>query len=666
MEHITKEEILNLPVTTNRINVEWNHDGFFNKYSIVSYRMTNGKKNLSYEQLSNVTSLSVTGIWAKYEDRLPSYTKFFVLTKKGEENNVLLALRKHDDIASSFDNLLKYSDDVQKRIVASLAINSLGKKRIGKMMYNDGSLLVCDDQNFGVSKSRKELVCLKVEVNAYMNISAQTMSFTNPKDYKDLRRHSNCVFLQSKEMDGTMWLGRSIKPVVINDEGSSMPYKLEELYIAGKRFKSTHNIVPYWPWKKDRYNHGKLFVIWQIVESVNDDFCGLVNIDFTDNKVLDYEEFHPEKEMLSLLKEYFQGKKILIEDPFNDSSSKKQIKSLTDAIQRNNKQIEFSSKGTVCDMIIRLCEPKDADKPLGLYSQSLARMNRSTKALQHVIHTGEEKTDKIIDAKGIRILLELLVKDSNIKRRMPSKLSEKVKGWHFFRWKINKSNVFGSSMEVSNDNIMTFKDYGFDMGLGEDYSSFIKQEVGYNYPQKIMGRHDYMAMSKGDNTYLILDTEEIPILDAKLIDDAYGKIINGNDKSYSTEAMFKRKKEGTNHKFLRGYMGFHLWKAEGIDGEEAYSYIVGKNSENIDTKNNPKIDKVPHARRIFILKKGNPDTIKSEIHEIKLMLMEGFGRWDELMTYPFPFKFLQEHLDNQCEMTFSKHWSDITFNKSLI
>ena len=85
MEHITKEEILNLPVTTNRINVEWNHDGFFNKYSIVSYRMTNGKKNLSYEQLSNVTSLSVTGIWAKYEDRLPSYTKFFVLTKKGEE-----------------------------------------------------------------------------------------------------------------------------------------------------------------------------------------------------------------------------------------------------------------------------------------------------------------------------------------------------------------------------------------------------------------------------------------------------------------------------------------------------------------------------------------------------------------------------------------------------
>ncbi len=665
MKHITREEILKLPVTTNRINVEWNHDDFFNKYSIVSYRMTNRNKNLSYEQLSNVASLSVTGIWAKYEESLPPYTKFFVLTKKGEENNILLALREHDDIASSFDNLQKYSDEVQKRIVASLAINSLGKKRTGKMMYNNGSLLVCDDQNFGVSKSRKELVCLEVEVNAYMNISAQTMSFTNPKDDKDLRRHSNCVFLQSKEMDGTMWLGRSIKPVVIKNEGS-MPYKLDELYISGKRFKATHNVVPYWAWRKDRYNHGKLFVIWQIMESVNNDFNGLVYIDFTDYAVLDYEEFRPKKDILSLLKEYFQGKKILIENSFNDGSSKRQIKSLMDAIIKNNEQIAFSSKASACDMVIRLCEPKETNKPLGLYSQSLDRMNRSTKALQHVIHTGDEETDRISDAKAIRILIELLVKDSNIKYKMPSQLSEKVQEWHFYRWKINKNNVFGASMTVSQDNIITFKDYGFDMGLGEDYYSFIKQEIGYNSPQKIMGRHDYMALSKGDNTYLIVDTDEVPILDAKLIDEAYGKIITGNDNIYSTIAMFKRKKEGTNHKFLRGYMGFHLWKSDGINGEEAYSYIVGKNSENIDTKNNPKIDKVPHARRIFILKKGNPDTVKSEINEIKLMLMEGFGRWDELMTYPFPFKFLQEHLDNQCEMTFSKHWSDITFNKSLI
>ena len=41
------------------------------------------------------------------------------------------------------------------------------------------------------------------------------------------------------------------------------------------------------------------------------------------------------------------------------------------------------------------------------------------------------------------------------------------------------------------------------------------------------------------------------------------------------------------------------------------------------------------------------------------MLAVGFGQWDELMTYPFPFKFLQEYLDNESEVAFSKHWSEL-------
>lgn len=41
------------------------------------------------------------------------------------------------------------------------------------------------------------------------------------------------------------------------------------------------------------------------------------------------------------------------------------------------------------------------------------------------------------------------------------------------------------------------------------------------------------------------------------------------------------------------------------------------------------------------------------------MLAGGFGQWNELMTYPFPFKFLQEYLANQSETTFSKHWSEM-------
>jgi hypothetical protein len=51
--------------------------------------------------------------------------------------------------------------------------------------------------------------------------------------------------------------------------------------------------------------------------------------------------------------------------------------------------------------------------------------------------------------------------------------------------------------------------------------------------------------------------------------------------------------------------------------------------------------------------------------EIASMLKFGFGRWNELMTYLFPFKFLQEYLDDACETVFSKHWKDITYKGEL-
>ena len=74
---------------------------------------------------------------------------------------------------------------------------------------------------------------------------------------------------------------------------------------------------------------------------------------------------------------------------------------------------------------------------------------------------------------------------------------------------------------------------------------------------------------------------------------------------------------------------------------------------------------MPRARRIFVLYKENPETVENEIMEIASMLKFGFGRWNELMTYPFPFKFLQEYLDDACETVFSKHWKDITYKGEL-
>ena len=88
---------------------------------------------------------------------------------------------------------------------------------------------------------------------------------------------------------------------------------------------------------------------------------------------------------------------------------------------------------------------------------------------------------------------------------------------------------------------------------------------------------------------------------------------------------------------------------------------AGTNSENMQITRSTKMDKMPRARRIFILHQENHDTVEAEIMEIVGMLKFGFGRWNELMTYPFPFKFLQEYLDDACETAFSKHWKDITY-----
>ena len=662
-EHISKEDILKLPVTTNRLVVAWNKEAFFAKYAIVSYKMDTRdyeRKNLSYEQLSETPSLSVVGIFAKYEQfgSRNIYTRFFVLVKKGDEKKVLESLRMQQDVACKMDDLQGYDEFLQQRIIVSLAINALGKKGKGGMMYNNGMLLVCDDQNFGASKSRKELVCLKLEVNKYMNLAAMTTSFSHPRDFKQLKAHWNCVFKTGQEMDGELWLGEYLKPVVLKklNEGD---YNLDQLYIKKKRFSSTHNSVPYWPWNKDRYNHSRLFVICQVVENVNQLFDGMLSVDFSDHQVLDYFESHPKKDVEKLLKEYFQGKTILVEDPFGTDDSKKQVDQFkASVIKAIGDVVNVVKRGGKVDMLLKLCEPIGDETH---YSQSLKRMFESGIAFQHMIHHGGGKEDDVPTAKAKRILMELLVKDSIVKSFMPSEMAAIAEEWKFWLFKQKKDVVYGASLKLCEGEVMALDPYGFDDGMGEDYDTFVDSRMGLPVLLKMKGNHDYHVMEKDGNAYLIIDTEEIPILDARQIDDTYGKIIEGTDPECDSFYMFKRKGAGTNHQFLRGLMGFHLWKEEGLDGEksESYSYISGYNSDNFKTGASFKIDKVPRVRRIFILRKEHPERVWGDIQEMKNMLAVGFGQWDELMTYPFPFKFLQEYLDNKSEVAFSKHWSEL-------
>ena len=655
--------IKSLPITTNRIEVSWDKDKFFEKYSIVSYYSTDPeRKNLAYEQLGDVPFISVTGIKDRWGNQHFPSVLFFILTVKGKEQEVLNSLRAYNDVKAWTNTLEKYEDKVQQRIIASLAINSLGKKKNSNMMYNDGSLLVCDDKNFGARKSRKELVCLKIEVNEYMILTARTTSFSNPYNEKDLLKHRTCTFQVAKDFDGDYWSGQAVKPIIIKSVKSG-EYDLKKLFIQKKNFKDNKNLVPYWPYNVDDYSHGKLYVIWQIVESVNEVFKGTVEVNFRDSQVIHYDECKTKDGILNLIQEYLAGRSISFEDPFQTSGSKSVITNFKNEAQEiMSGHLVFSKRPTPNDIIIKLCEPKEENSEATLYSQSMVRMLNNGNALQHITYYGDKKLDLLDTSSVRRILIELIVKDSLAKRVMPKPLADMLDGWNAIRYKINQGNVHGASMKISNQGTIEIEQYGLSQdNQGEDFENFIFQNLKYSDYDKIRGARDYMALVKDGNVYFIVDTDEIPILDVNLIDEAYNQVANKDE----TVAMFKRKKVA--HDYLRGYIGFHLWKTEGIDGEpnSSYSYISGTNSESMKITPKTKMDKMPRARRIFILHKENAELIEQHIFEICDMLKFGFGRWNELMTYPFPFKFLQEYLDDAAETAYSLHWKDITYKKDL-
>lgn len=655
--------IKSLPITTNRIEVSWDKDKFFEKYSIVSYYSTDPeRKNLAYEQLGDVPFISVTGIKDRWENQHFPSVLFFILTVKEKEQEVLNSLRTYNDVKAWTNTLEKYEDKVQQRIIASLAINSLGKKKNSNMMYNDGSLLVCDDKNFGARKSRKELVCLKIEVNEYMILTARTTSFSNPYNEKDLLKHRTCTFQVAKDFDGDYWSGQAVKPIIIKSVKSG-EYDLKKLFIQKKNFKDNKNLVPYWPYNVDDYSHGKLYVIWQVVESVNEAFKGTVEVNFRDSLVIHYDECKTKDGILNLIQEYLAGRSISFEDPFQTSGSKSVITNFKNEAQEiMSGHLVFSKRPTPNDIIIKLCEPKEENSEATLYSQSMVRMLNNGNALQHITYYGDKKLDLLDTSSVRRILIELIVKDSLAKRVMPKPLVDMLDGWNAIRYKINQGNVHGASMKISNQGTIEIEQYGLSQdNQGEDFENFIFQNLKYSDYDKIRGARDYMALVKDGNVYFIVDTDEIPILDVNLIDEAYNQVANKDE----TVAMFKRKKVA--HDYLRGYIGFHLWKTEGIDGEpnSSYSYISGTNSESMKITPKTKMDKMPRARRIFILHKENAELIEQHIFEICEMLKFGFGRWNELMTYPFPFKFLQEYLDDAAETAYSLHWKDITYKKDL-
>lgn len=649
-------DIKGWPLTTNKITIEYDKEKFFSTYSVVSYYSIDKEyKNLAYEQLADIPFISVCGIRAKWNDVLYPCTRFFIMVNKGEAPVIINSLREYDQIRLKIDGLEDYTQNQQQRIIASLAINSLGKMKADRLMYNNGSLLICDDKNFLIPKSKKELVCLKIEVNDFLILTAKTTSFSSPRNYDELKK-KNCVFQVSEDIHGQWWSGLAIRPIILRKIKGNYP-ALETLYVQKKRFSDKHNIIPYWPYNPEDYSHGRLFALSQIVDLVNTKYSQLIQIKFVDSSVIYYDAYKPDKDTLKFLTEYLAGKSIFIDNPFGKSAETlvAQMKAQFQSIMQD--RMIFHQKQAVGDLVVKLCEPKDEEISETHYTKSLYRLANSGSALQHKIFYNNEKEDFFSISEARRVLMELLVKDCIINRILPNQFGSLAAGWEFIRYKIHDDRVIGASLLMRPDGVMKIIDYGFSSEqLPVLFDTFAENCLGFNKPNKIRGSRDYMALKKEGNVYLIIDTDEIPILDVQLIDDAYNDIVNGD----MPLSFFKRKDEA--HKYLRGYIGLHLWQTEGLNGEPngAYSYISGTNSENMQILKSTKMDRMPRVRKIFILHRENDAAVKNQIMQIMDMLRFGFGRWNEMMTYPFPFKFLQEYLDDACEVSFSKHWSEIT------
>lgn len=653
---INLDDIKGWPLTTNKISIEYDKENFFSSYSVVSYYSFDKEyKNLAYEQLADVPFLSVCGIRAKWNDVLYPCTRFFIMVKKGEASTIINSLREYDQIRFKIDDLEDYTTKQQQRIIASLAINSLGQMKADRMMYNNGYLLICDDKNFLIPQSKKELVCLKIEVNDFLILTAKTTSFSSPKSYDELKK-KNCVFQVSKDIHGQWWSGMAIQPIILRKMKGNYP-AIDTLYVQKKRFPDKHNIVPYWPYNPEDYSHGRLFALSQIVDLVNTKYSHLIRIEFVDSSVIYYDAYKPDKDTLRFLTEYLSGKSIFIDNPFGKSADTlvAQMKAQFQSIMQD--RLIFHEKQAVGDLVVKLCEPKDEEIAETHYTKSMYRLANSGSALQHKIFYNNEKEDVLSTSEARRILMELLVKDCIIKRALPKQFGDLAEGWEFIRYKIHDDSIIGASLQMNSNGEMEIKDSGFTSNQPPvPFASFVVENLCYTEPEKIHGSRDYMALKKDGNVYLIIDTDEIPVLDVQLIDEAYNDIVNGD----MPLSFFKRKDEA--HKYLRGYIGLHLWQTEGLNGEPngAYSYISGTNSENMQILKSTKMDRMPRVRKIFILHRENDAAVKNQIMQIMDMLRFGFGRWNEMMTYPFPFKFLQEYLDDACEISFSKHWSEIT------
>lgn len=642
---------------TNELCAEYDLNAFRSQYAIVSYKMEGDwyddkYRNLAYSHLGDLPILSVVGMFVSYVSGR-RFHKFFVLTDKESSQKVINGLREYENVKVSEDNLEQYNENTRKRILASLTINSIARVKTGAKMYHDGTLLIVNDDNFGFNEKREGLVCLRVKIDEYLHLIGQTATFSHPWNYKEFKKPKYRALKVSQDVDGAPWLGRSLKPVEKWGISESQ-FTPDDYFIQKAKWADNKNTIPYWAFSKDKYLSGKLFILSEIIKSVNCKFSGLLSLAFRVHDVVVDDNYSSRKATESLLSRELRGKRIYFDDNFSDSGSALLIEDIKNEADNLVEGLCWTDSLSDADMVISLCPPIEDDQAQNdnqIYMKTFVQEDFNNKAVQHFIFDPSENK-KGLKPQVRRCLLDLIVKHALTLNDIPQEMANAASGWSFALYTIEDSHVNGSVIKIE-EGKLTFTN----MGISQSdplisVQKFTKECLHYDGNLDLPRQHYYYAVKKDKNVYLIADTDEIPILDADAIDQAYDEM------RQNKERVSKLKRVALISKYLGPYAGFHLWDIDNsLDPSlPAFAYFAGFDRGYMEVSESKKIDRMHRARHVLALHLEHPENYENDRDEIINMLKFGLGRWNEMMTYPVAFKFLDEHLDLLSKRATSTPW----------
>ena len=674
------------PLLTSKLVIDVDSESFFQQFGILSFQLSDTKAKFPYATLAGLPIQAVAGMYDQYTNNQNRFTtRYFILVKRADLREVRDFLGQQHVQGITADRMNPWNDRIRQRVLATLAMHTLGRvKRDIAWMYHEGSLLLFDEINFDFDLEKKGLVCLKMEIDRFLTLVARTQTYSHPESVEELKKCAGAVFQLSSVVDGECWSGKSLKPISLPpnlQEG----LELEKYFIKKKLDEESKNQVPYWPYDPEKYVHGKMYVMRETVQQVNALFEGMIHLRFNEVTDYEYDEYASEKQMKNYLKSYLAGRTIRINDPFGTARSSFLIEDLIRKCHHEEllgDDIQFTINEGDAPLVISLCESLKLKKVEQSYYRKLQE-REVPEIIQHMIvefpngrvpkqkeqapadcepeETDPTKKRKKAQKKNIskerRILLELMVKECIRNRHLPAEMVEAAPGWTFWEYQIIDSKMIGSWMRIQGDGRLEFGPYYTSTHDPMLYfNEFALVELHYKGNTNLFpGSQDYKVLMKDGNVYLILTTAEVPILDGDLINEEYERIEAADD----TLSAFKRVEKV--HRYFRGYIGFHFWEVEPFDKVlRSFAYISGyvKTKLQLSIRNN--LDRLPHMRLLLLLSAERPDLVDEQLAEIKDLLKYGLGRWNEMMTYPYPFKLLAEYLDDQTERTYGFHWDQIS------